>query len=206
MMKLSKFKFFMCPKKNILFIVHTLQHRSLSQWCHNNGKHVCLIFKTWVSSLCRTSSCFTKHDDKRENNSSKMFCRQHLRKAYLGHTREESFSKVFCKQHLRKAYLGHVKGERFLKNALETTFEKGLFGSHERRKVFQKCFANNIWERPTWATWREESFSKMFCNVSERPTWAMWKLQWCDMIIKENTWQNLVEGMESTQQTLMEGI
>jgi hypothetical protein len=67
-----------------------------------------------------------------------------LRKAYLGHTREESFSKVFCKQHLRKAYLGHVKGERFLKNALETTFEKGLFGSHERRKVFQKCFANNI--------------------------------------------------------------
>jgi hypothetical protein len=78
----------------------------------------------------------------REKGLSKMFCKQHLRKAYLGYVktggeflknvlettfekrlilatwREEGCSKVFCKQHLRKAYLGHMKGEQFLKGIL----------------------------------------------------------------------------------------
>jgi hypothetical protein len=52
--------------------------------------------------------------------------------------------KVPQRQHLRKVYLGHVKGGRFFKSVLQTTFEKGLLGLHEGRKVSQKCFGNNI--------------------------------------------------------------
>jgi hypothetical protein len=77
----------------------------------------------------------------REEAFSKVFCKQHLRKAYLSYVKggkflknvletkfekrpilvtwkEEGFSKVFCKQHLRKAYLGHMKGGKFLKGIL----------------------------------------------------------------------------------------
>jgi len=55
--------------------------------------------------------------------------------------REEGFSKVFCKQHLRKVYLGYVKGEKFLKNVLETTFQKRLILTTWREEGFSKVFS-----------------------------------------------------------------